>query len=151
MSPLAPTPAVGATARCDARIVSDKAGNLITHASPPVSGKTPADLRDAYNLTRRATHPTIIAIVDAFGYDNAESDLGVYRSFFGLPACTTANGCFKKLNQMGQQGNYPAQNIGWAQESALDLDMASAMCPELHNLSDGSQNQFLQKSERRCK
>ena len=47
----------------------------------------------------------------------------------GIPACTTANGCFKKLNQNGKQRNYPAQNIGWAQESALDLDMASAMCP----------------------
>ena len=46
-----------------------------------------------------------------------------------MPACTTANGCFKKLNQKGQQKNYPAQNVGWAQESALDVDMASAMCP----------------------
>src|SRR5690242_8687957 len=45
------------------------------------------------------------------------------------PPATTANGCFKKLNQNGQQGNYPAQNIGWAQESALDIDMLSAMCP----------------------
>ncbi|HVX31305.1 MAG TPA: peptidase S8, partial [Nitrolancea sp.] len=72
---------------------------------------------------------TIIAIVDAFGYTNAESDLGVYRSQWGLPACTTENGCFKKLNQRGRSNKYPPQNVGWAQESALDLDMASAMCP----------------------
>ncbi len=47
-----------------------------------------------------------------------------------LSSCTTANGCFKKLDQNGVQGSYPAQNIGWAQESALDVDMASAMCPK---------------------
>jgi subtilase family serine protease len=27
------------------------------------------------------------------------------------------------------QGSYPRDNTGWSQESALDLDMASAMCP----------------------
>jgi subtilase family serine protease len=70
-----------------------------------------------------------VAVVDAYGYNNAESDLAVYRSQYGLPACTTANGCFKKVNQNGQQGNYPLQNTGWAQETALDLDMVSAMCP----------------------
>src|SRR5206468_8748476 len=48
------------------------------------------------------------------------------------PACTTANGCFKKLNQNGVQGSYPRNNTGWGQESALDLAMASAMCPTCH-------------------
>src|SRR5438045_3827144 len=36
---------------------------------------------------------------------------------------------FKKLNPNGVQGTYPREDTGWAQESALDLDMASAMCP----------------------
>ena len=31
----------------------------------------------------------------------AESDLAAYRSFYGLPPCTTANGCFRKVNQTG--------------------------------------------------
>jgi subtilase family serine protease len=120
---------VGLAAHCDAKIVTDKAGHPLQFAQPPISGKTPADLRDAYKATKNGKSSTIVAIVDAFGYDNAESDLGVYRAQWGLPACTTGNGCFKKLNQRGHQKNYPAQNIGWAQESALDLDMASAMCP----------------------
>ncbi len=123
---------VGHAARCHARIVSDAAGHLIsdTRAHPPApSGYSPASLRSAYNVTGTGSSSTIVAIVDAYGYTNAESDLGVYRSQFGLPACTTSNGCFKKLNQNGVQGSYPAQNTGWAQESALDLDMASAMCP----------------------
>ena len=122
-------PAIGLTARCFARIVSDKFGHLITHAAPPISGKTPDQLRDAYKITTGGDSKTIIAIVDAFGYDNAEADLAVYRQQWGLPPCTTKNGCFKKLNQKGKQKNYPAQDVGWAQESALDLDMASAMCP----------------------
>ena len=38
-----------------------------------------------------------VAIVDAYDDPNAESDLATYRSQYGLPACTTANGCFKKV------------------------------------------------------
>jgi subtilase family serine protease len=125
-------PVAGRAAHCHARIVTDEAGRLKadSRAHPPaVSGYSPANLRSAYNITATGSSSTIVAIVDAYGYTNAEADLGVYRSQFGLPSCTTANGCFKKLNQNGVQGSYPAQNTGWAQESALDLDMASAMCP----------------------
>ncbi|MBV9570794.1 MAG: peptidase S8 [Alphaproteobacteria bacterium] len=122
-------PAVGRAAHCHAHVVTDSRGHVMTSQHPPVSGYGPTDLRSAYNVTGTGSSGTIIAIVDAYGYTKAESDLGVYRSNFGLPACTTANGCFKKLNQKGKPRNYPAQNVGWAQESALDLDMASAMCP----------------------
>jgi subtilase family serine protease len=100
----------------------------VSPAATP-AGFGPTDLRSAYNVTGTGASGTIVAIVDAFGYPNAERDLGVYRSQFGLPACTTANGCFKKVNQRGVQGSYPATNVGWAQETALDLDMVSAMCP----------------------
>src|SRR5215471_10390718 len=120
---------VGMAARCHARIVTDSTGKALTFTSPPVGGKGPAELRDAYKITATGSPSTIIAIVDAFGYATAESDLAVYRNNFGLPPCTTDNGCFKKLNQKGHEGNYPPQNNGWALESALDLDMASAMCP----------------------
>lgn len=125
-------PAAPGTARCHARIVSDSQGNLIAHAATPnttPSGYGPTQLRSAYGITGSGSSSTIVAIVDAYGYTNAESDLGVYRSQFGLPACTTANGCFKKVNENGVQGSYPATNTGWDQEQALDLDMVSAMCP----------------------
>jgi subtilase family serine protease len=52
----------------------------------------------------------------------------MYRSTFGLPACTTANGCFRKVNQTGGT-TFPSTDVGWDQEQALDLDMASAICP----------------------
>ena len=120
---------VGLAMRCDALVVTDSTGRMLSFREPPISGKTPAQLRDAYKITANGKSSTIIAIVDAFGYANAETDLGVYRTQWGIPACTTANGCFKKLNQHGKEGPYPPENSGWALESALDLDMASAMCP----------------------
>jgi len=53
----------------------------------------------------------------------------VYRSQFGLAACTTANGCFRKTSQTGAS-NFPRTNAGWATETSLDLDMVSATCPD---------------------
>lgn len=118
-------------AHCHAHVVTDQAGNVITAASPFAlpSGHGPAQLRAAYNLTAAGSSSSIIAVVDAFGYSNAENDLKTYRSTYGLPSCTTSNGCFTKINQRGQKGSYPRENTGWAQETALDLDMVSAICP----------------------
>ncbi len=116
-------------ARCHAHIVTDPAGRPIWNAHAPVAGFTPGDLRDAYKVTATGVSSTIIAIVAAYGYDSADSDLAIYRSFFGLPPCTKENGCFHKFNQRGEESGYPAQNLDWAQDSAIDLEMASAMCP----------------------
>ena len=120
-------------ARCFAHVVVDARGNEINgkpDASPLItpSGYSPKDLRSAYAVTGTGSAATTIAIVDAYGYTNAEADLGVYRSQYGIAACTTSNQCFKKVNQTGGTA-YPRDNSGWAQEAALDLDMASAMCP----------------------
>jgi subtilase family serine protease len=114
-------------------VVTDRSGNPIVHAvtNANPAGFGPTDLRSAYNVTGNGN--LTIAIVDAYGYPNAEKDLGVYRAQYGLPACTTANGCFRKVNQTGGT-NYPKSNTGWDQEQALDLDMVSAMCPGCHIL-----------------
>jgi subtilase family serine protease len=120
-------------ARCFAHIVTDSAGRIRTFQPTGrpnfnFTGYTPADLRSAYKLTGSGSSAYTIAIVDAYGYPNAEADLAVYRSKYGLPACTTANGCFKKVNQSGAEGSYPTTDVGWDQEQALDLDMVSAIC-----------------------
>jgi subtilase family serine protease len=115
-----------AEVRCHARVLVDKAGTIIPNATP--AGLGPTQLRSAYTITSSGSSATTIAIVDAFGYPNAESDLATYRSTFGLPPCTTANGCFRKVNQNGGT-TFPATDTGWSQETALDLDMASAICP----------------------
>lgn len=113
-------------ARCHARVVVDSSGAFAESATP--SGYGPADLRSAYNVTGNGSSATVIAVVDAFHYKTAEADLGVYRSQFGLPPCTKANGCFVQVDQNGGT-TYPKTNLGWNQEAALDLQMVSAMCP----------------------
>ncbi|HEX7245257.1 MAG TPA: PKD domain-containing protein [Solirubrobacterales bacterium] len=102
--------------------------------SGQLGGFSPADLRSAYTLPSSGGAGQTIAITIAFDDPNAESDLAVYRSHYGLPACTTANGCFRKVNQLGKEGKYPEPNSGWALETSLDLDMVSATCPECHIL-----------------
>ena len=74
-----------------------------------------------------------VAIVDAYGDPSAEADLASYRSYFGLSACSTANGCFRKVDERGGS-NYPSGNTGWGQEISLDVDMVSALCPNCHIL-----------------
>ena len=113
-------------ATCHSRVVVDASAVPLAATSP--SGLGVADLRDAYKITGTGSTATVIAIVDAYGYPTAESDLAVYRSTFNLPPCTSANGCFRKVDQNGGT-SYPRSDTGWSQEAALDLDMASAMCP----------------------
>ncbi|WP_328912559.1 MULTISPECIES: putative Ig domain-containing protein [unclassified Streptomyces] len=97
------------------------------------SGFGPSDLQSAYALPASAGAGATVAIVDAQDDPNAEKDLGTYRTQYGLPACTTANGCFKKVDQNGGT-SYPTADSGWAGEISLDLDMVSAVCPQCHIL-----------------
>jgi subtilase family serine protease len=113
---------------CDLNLIATLKGEPKA-AAAPTSGYGPADLRGAYGLPSSGGAGQTVAIVDAFGDNTAEADLNTYRSTYGLPACTTANGCFKKVNQNGVQGSYPANNQGWALETQLDLEMVSAVCP----------------------
>ncbi|HEX5971072.1 MAG TPA: S53 family peptidase [Gemmatimonadaceae bacterium] len=137
--------AVAGSARCHSWVRVDASGKPVTNVTP--SGYGPADLISAYNLPQTAGatwswNGQTIAIVDAYDAPSAESDLGVYRSTYGLPACTTANGCFRKVNQTGGT-KAPRANGGWAQEISLDLDMASAICPNCKILLvEASSNSF---------
>ncbi len=98
-----------------------------------VQGYYPCMLQNAYNLNISTGTGQTVAVVDAYDDPNAESDLAFYRSTFGLSVCSTANGCFKKVNQTGGS-TYPVANTGWAGEISLDLDMVSAVCPNCHIL-----------------
>jgi alpha-tubulin suppressor-like RCC1 family protein len=96
------------------------------------SGYGPLDIQGAYALPGgSAGTGQTIAIIDAYDLPTAEADLATYRAQYGLPPCTTANGCFRKLDQNGGT-SYPAYNSGWAAEIALDIEMASATCPNCH-------------------
>jgi hypothetical protein len=98
------------------------------------SGWGPADIQSAYKLPVSSGAGRTIAIVDAFDDPAAEADLAVYRAQYGLPPCTTANGCFSKVNQAGGTAFWPKADDGWDGEISLDLDMVSAACPLCHIL-----------------
>jgi subtilase family serine protease len=49
----------------------------------------------------------------------------VFSSTFGLPSCTSANGCFKKIYATAN----PRTDAGWALEIALDVEWAHAIAP----------------------
>ncbi len=106
--------------------------NAVSPDATP-SGFGPGDLQGAYRLPANGGAGQTVAIVDAMDDPNAESDLATYRTQYGQPACTTANGCFKKIDQNGGSG-YPASDTGWAGEISLDLDMVSAIAPNAHIL-----------------
>jgi subtilase family serine protease len=109
-----------------AKTISPKA------ASADPTGYGPSDIQSAYGLASAASSSgsgQTVAIVDAYDDPNAESDLATYRSYYGLSACTTANGCFKKVGQTGSTTSLPTADSGWAGEESLDVDMVSAACP----------------------
>jgi subtilase family serine protease len=92
-------------------------------------GLSPSTTRHAYgfDLISNQGAGQTIGIIDAYDDPNIESDLGVFSSQFGLPACTTNNGCFRKIYA---QGFRPNTNSGWALEIALDVEWAHAIAPQ---------------------
>src|SRR3954452_25078199 len=113
---------------CHALVSTDAHGNPDAQASP--YGLPPSQIKSAYGFSTSSTIGAgkTIAIVDAFDDPTAESDLAVFSSQYGLPACTTANGCFTKVNQTGGS-NYPRTDTGWALEISLDIQWAHAIAP----------------------
>ncbi|HEY5094774.1 MAG TPA: S8 family serine peptidase [Candidatus Eremiobacteraceae bacterium] len=133
-------------ARCFSLVRTD----AFARTFPDQSGYGPSDLQAAYKLPSvTAGSGQTVAVVDAYDDSTAESDLQIYRSHFSLPDCTTANGCFSKVNQRGDPQPLPGQDSGWAAEISLDLDMVSAVCPNCHILlveADDASNKSLGKS-----
>lgn len=97
-------------------------GAPVTNTSP--SGLSPAQIKAVYNLPSGGGSGTI-AIVDAYNDPNVESDLNVFSNQFGLPACTTANGCFEKHLMFSKIRS----DSGWGLEESLDTEWAHAIAP----------------------
>src|SRR4051795_7700701 len=133
--PVCPGPAAKSAARCHAHVVTDAKGRPLGRTAPQ-QALTPADLRNAYGLASASLlggANRTIAIVDAYDYPSALTDLNTYRTTYGMSALATCtdgqtSACFQKFDQTGGS-SYPATDTGWAEEMALDLDMASAICP----------------------
>ncbi len=110
-------------ARCQAWIRTDVKG-LLREDTP--AGYAPSDLQTAYGLTaysRSDGGGETVAVVDAYDDPDAAANLSVYRSEYGLSACTASSGCFTEKQFTKKT------NAGWAQEESLDVDMVSAICP----------------------
>ncbi len=121
--PVCPGPVAAGFTRCHAWI-------LRPQASSSPTGLSPATIKSVYSFSTSSTAGAgkTIAIVDAYDDPTAENDLAVFTSQYGLPSCTTANGCFKKVNQTGGT-NYPRKDSGWALEISLDVQWAHAIAP----------------------
>jgi subtilase family serine protease len=109
------------------------------YARPPIhvrgnattgpTGITPQQTRHAYGFDQVTNQGAgqRIALVDAYDDPNIESDLAVFDSTFGLPTCTSSNGCFQKIYASGSK---PKTNSGWALEISLDVEWAHAIAPQ---------------------
>lgn len=122
------------------------AGGPVLDGSGEQGGLDPQDLQTAYRIPTSGGSSQTVAVVDAFADKTAQADLTKYRERYGLGPCTKANGCFKKVNEQGQQGNYPGIGPGfeiyWELETALDTEMVSAACPHCHILLVEASTQF---------
>lgn len=119
---------------------------MLQHAVAPMAGTSfgANALRRAYRITSVGARYKVIAIVDAMHSGSAYADVSAYRKMYALPGieqCGTdgvqltavpsgKSPCFMQVNQEGvvDQSNQTTDE-GWAQEIALDIEMASAVCP----------------------
>ncbi len=133
---------------CHAVGRQNTAGKLWT-APYPIAGFAPADLQAAYNVPTSGGKGVTVALIEYGDDPTAEDDLAVYRAAANMKACTTANGCFRKVTESGelipsqdsgtngaasQPVDTPAPDYDWAVETSLDLDMVSAGCPNCNIL-----------------
>ena len=125
---------MGITGAAQAGVPVDQYASPPIHVEPNAStaptGLSPAMIKSAYGFPSGMTagFGKVIAIVDAYDDPNAEADLNVFSDKYGLPPCTTANGCFTKVDQDGE-AKYPKANSGWALEISLDVQWAHAIAP----------------------
>ena len=124
--------------RCLAKVVTDTNGQPLQVDPLARTAFGPTDLQSAYKLPSTGGKGKTIALIDAYYYPNAEADLATYRKMYNLPACTSANGCFTQVDATGNDPSSLAPDpkgcMGWFGETALDLQMASATCPDCNIL-----------------
>jgi subtilase family serine protease len=94
-------------------------------------GLTPRQLESAYRLPVSRTSHQTVAVSIAYNTPKLAHYLAVYRSYFGLPPCTVASGCFRQVNEHGKAAPLPASSVGsgWDLEVTLDVSMISVACP----------------------
>jgi Subtilase family len=92
---------------------------------------TPADIHAAYGLPKTGAAHQTIAVISAYDDPPAQADLSDYAKRFHIPACTTANHCFQKLNQDGATSPLPIPDPTGGQfltESSVGIEAARGVC-----------------------
>jgi subtilase family serine protease len=113
--------------------------NVQGNAKPGIVGLVPSQVRQIYGFDKVANQGEgqLIGIVDAHKHPQIEKDLGVFSQTFGLPACTTSNGCFQQV--IAGKGD-PGTDTLWALEIALDVEWAHAIAPKANILLVNTQS-----------
>jgi subtilase family serine protease len=95
------------------------------------SGYSPGQIKGAYGLAGLnpidAGTGQTIALIDAYNNPDAASDLNTFDTAYGLPACTTTNGCLQVIYASGSE---PGNDAAWSGESSLDIEYAHAIAPQ---------------------
>jgi hypothetical protein len=122
-----------------------------SYGSATPAGLTPNEIRGAYGLGSYTSgvlsngvsfagihgdgRGQTIAIVDAYDYPTALSDLNAFSAYYGLPAFNgSGDPTFEKLNQTGGTslpGTDPAgpSDNDWEGEEAMDIEWTHAIAP----------------------
>ncbi|OIJ67062.1 hypothetical protein WN71_015205 [Streptomyces mangrovisoli] len=102
-----------------------------TDVNETTKGYTPQQIQARLGLTGDGTGQTV-AIVDAYDYPNAASDLNHFAAHFGLPqTCDSVEkgtDCFD-FSQVHAAGTTPDANSSWEEEEALDIEWVHAVAP----------------------
>ena len=96
----------GDNAACDALVIADNIGRPLLARGP--SGLSPTDIRSAYALGSTTSGGRTVAIVDAYNDSDRRGRPREIPLQFGLPACTTANGCLRRSARPARRA-LPAQ------------------------------------------
>ena len=120
--------------RLETRTVLSATGLAGLAATPLFTGPyVPSQIAKAYGLTNfKFTNGATgdgsgqtIAIIDAYGDPNAQSDLGTFDAANGLPPPPN----FEQVGQSGGSTAGLSVDSGWAMETSLDVQWAHATAP----------------------
>lgn len=103
----------------------------IEFTEPRSGSLSPGEVLGVYGLSGllAPANQQTLALVDAYDDPTIEHDLEVFDTKYGLEACTTADGCFRKV-EMESEGKLPPTEGGWAQEISTDVEVAHSVCQE---------------------
>ncbi len=99
--------------------------HIYGNSSAAPAGIDPVTIKKIYRLPTSGGQGTI-AIIGAYDDATIEKDLQIFNKQFGLPECTTANGCFAKHLMSAKV----KKDSGWSLETSLDVEWSHAIAPQ---------------------